>query len=157
MVFGFAERKDERLAQHFAKPGVEHVIAVPDQMARKRVRWTAEEEHALRTGVELHGAGNWRRIMRSQIFGPTRTNVDLKDKWRNMTMSGQVTLSSAQQPAPALPAPNAARREDTLDVQVPQPTSAALPLECDREGKVSVGWRTRRTRTASLGPRNSWT
>merc|ERR1740124_737497 len=49
-----------------------------------RMPFTNTEEAALRTGVELHGTGAWAVILGSGRFAPTRTNVDLKNKWRNM-------------------------------------------------------------------------
>lgn len=58
------------------------------KIIRRRVRkkWTPEEEDALRTGVQKFGKGNWKLILHSyrEIFRE-RTDVDLKDKWRNMT------------------------------------------------------------------------
>ncbi|XP_020704206.2 uncharacterized protein LOC110115337 isoform X2 [Dendrobium catenatum] len=48
-------------------------------------RWTQLEEHTLREAVAKYGKGNWKLILNrhSEIFGE-RTEVDLKDKWRNM-------------------------------------------------------------------------
>ncbi|KAI3760351.1 hypothetical protein L1987_50745 [Smallanthus sonchifolius] len=53
---------------------------------RKKRRWTALEEDTLRTGVQKYGKGNWKLIlsMYRDIF-EDRTEVDLKDKWRNLT------------------------------------------------------------------------
>ncbi|KAJ8768726.1 hypothetical protein K2173_023630 [Erythroxylum novogranatense] len=53
---------------------------------RKMKRWSLEEEDALREGVQKFGKGNWKLILNSRrdIFAE-RTEVDLKDKWRNMT------------------------------------------------------------------------
>ncbi|BBH04550.1 TRF-like 7 [Prunus dulcis] len=53
---------------------------------RKAKRWSLLEEDTLRTGVQKYGAGNWKFILNSyrEIF-EERTEVDLKDKWRNMT------------------------------------------------------------------------
>lgn len=54
---------------------------------RRRVkRWTLLEEDTLRNGVQKYGKGNWKLILKcySDIF-EERTEVDLKDKWRNMT------------------------------------------------------------------------
>ncbi|PWA40884.1 homeodomain-like protein [Artemisia annua] len=53
---------------------------------RKKRRWTVVEEDALRTGVHKYGKGNWKLIlsMYRDIF-EDRTEVDLKDKWRNLT------------------------------------------------------------------------
>ncbi|KAM1031116.1 hypothetical protein FF1_034905 [Malus domestica] len=52
-------------------------------------KWTAEEESALKAGVIKHGAGKWRTILKHPEFSGvlyTRSNVDLKDKWRNMSV-----------------------------------------------------------------------
>ncbi|KAJ0765376.1 putative transcription factor MYB-related family [Helianthus annuus] len=53
---------------------------------RKKKRWTPLEEDTLRTGVQKYGKGNWKLIlsMYRDIF-EDRTEVDLKDKWRNLT------------------------------------------------------------------------
>ncbi|XP_044492487.1 uncharacterized protein LOC123216170 isoform X2 [Mangifera indica] len=52
---------------------------------RKKKRWTSEEEQALRNGVQKFGAGNWKVILKSNPNAfAERTEVDLKDKWRNM-------------------------------------------------------------------------
>ncbi|KAK3274923.1 hypothetical protein CYMTET_16921, partial [Cymbomonas tetramitiformis] len=47
--------------------------------------WTVEESNALRCGVARYGLGKWQQILRDAEFGPilqSRSNVDLKDKWR---------------------------------------------------------------------------
>uniref|UniRef100_A0A2N9IDJ7 Uncharacterized protein n=1 Tax=Fagus sylvatica TaxID=28930 RepID=A0A2N9IDJ7_FAGSY len=53
---------------------------------RKIKRWSLLEEDTLRTAVQKYGKGNWKLILNSyrDIF-EERTEVDLKDKWRNMT------------------------------------------------------------------------
>ncbi|KAB2636049.1 telomere repeat-binding factor 1-like [Pyrus ussuriensis x Pyrus communis] len=60
------------------------------QASPKRLqKWTAEEESALKAGVIKHGAGKWRTILKDPEFSGvlyTRSNVDLKDKWRNMSV-----------------------------------------------------------------------
>ncbi|CAH9074862.1 unnamed protein product [Cuscuta europaea] len=53
---------------------------------RKLKKWSSIEEDTLRTGVQKLGRGNWKLIL--QAYGDIfedRTEVDLKDKWRNMT------------------------------------------------------------------------
>ncbi|KAI3506648.1 hypothetical protein L1887_21209 [Cichorium endivia] len=53
---------------------------------RTKKRWSTLEEDTLRTGVQKYGKGNWKLIlnMYRDIF-EDRTEVDLKDKWRNLT------------------------------------------------------------------------
>ncbi|KAJ0964362.1 hypothetical protein J5N97_029484 [Dioscorea zingiberensis] len=65
------------------------VLGVLDMGAPKQ-KWTAEEESALKAGVLKHGAGKWRAILKDPEFSGTlclRSNVDLKDKWRNLTVT----------------------------------------------------------------------
>ncbi|XP_014500057.1 uncharacterized protein LOC106761076 isoform X2 [Vigna radiata var. radiata] len=56
---------------------------------RKIKRWTQLEEETLKNGVETFGMGNWKLILNAHkdIF-EERTEVDLKDKWRNMSRHG---------------------------------------------------------------------
>lgn len=58
----------------------------PKPLRRKRRFWSNLEEDTLRAGVQKYGIGNWKLIlnMYRDIFDE-RTEVDLKDKWRNMT------------------------------------------------------------------------
>ncbi|GLU10787.1 hypothetical protein SLE2022_275710 [Rubroshorea leprosula] len=53
---------------------------------RKARRWSLQEEEALRDGVEKYGIGSWKMILKSnpEAF-QERTEVDLKDKWRNLS------------------------------------------------------------------------
>ncbi|KAF8402494.1 hypothetical protein HHK36_010579 [Tetracentron sinense] len=48
-------------------------------------KWSSLEEDTLRTAVQKYGKGNWKLILNCfrEIF-EERTEVDLKDKWRNM-------------------------------------------------------------------------
>ncbi|KAB5541231.1 hypothetical protein DKX38_014205 [Salix brachista] len=58
-------------------------------MGAPKQKWTAEEEAALKAGVIKHGAGKWRTILKDPEFSGVlylRSNVDLKDKWRNMSV-----------------------------------------------------------------------
>ncbi|RLN23641.1 single myb histone 4 [Panicum miliaceum] len=59
-------------------------------MGAPKQKWTSEEEDALRRGVLKHGAGKWRTIQKDPEFSPvlsSRSNIDLKDKWRNLSFS----------------------------------------------------------------------
>ena len=51
--------------------------------------FSAAEEDELRRGVRLHGNGAWATILRTGSFAAHRTNVDLKDKWRNMARAAE--------------------------------------------------------------------
>ncbi|KAJ8448160.1 hypothetical protein Cgig2_031884 [Carnegiea gigantea] len=58
-------------------------------MGAPKQKWTAEEEAALKAGVVKHGPGKWRTILKDPEFSGIlylRSNVDLKDKWRNMSV-----------------------------------------------------------------------
>ncbi|GAB2225165.1 hypothetical protein Drorol1_Dr00005953 [Drosera rotundifolia] len=57
-------------------------------MGNPKQKWTAEEEEALRAGIAKYGAGKWKFIQRDPEFNKflhSRSNIDLKDKWRNMS------------------------------------------------------------------------
>uniref|UniRef100_A0A0D9V2F4 MYB transcription factor n=1 Tax=Leersia perrieri TaxID=77586 RepID=A0A0D9V2F4_9ORYZ len=59
-------------------------------MGAPKQRWTADEEAALKAGVAKHGTGKWRTILRDPEFTAVlrlRSNVDLKDKWRNLSVT----------------------------------------------------------------------
>lgn len=56
-------------------------------MGVPKTKWTEEEEASLRQGVDRYGPGKWRLIQKDPELGPflgQRSNVDLKDKWRNL-------------------------------------------------------------------------
>ncbi|XP_023527383.1 telomere repeat-binding factor 1-like [Cucurbita pepo subsp. pepo] len=58
-------------------------------MGAPKQKWTNQEETALKAGVVKHGAGKWRTILKDPEFSDVlylRSNVDLKDKWRNMSV-----------------------------------------------------------------------
>ncbi|GLD93167.1 hypothetical protein PINS_up001759 [Pythium insidiosum] len=61
---------------------------------RVTVRWTRDEEDLLVRGVQQYGEGHWAHILElgRGIFLPHRTNVDLKDKWKNLSKQGMQQL-----------------------------------------------------------------
>ncbi|KAL2462552.1 Telomere repeat-binding factor 5 [Forsythia ovata] len=71
-------------------------------MGNQKVKWTSEEEEALKAGVVKHGTGKWKNILRDPQFAPyltNRSNIDLKDKWRNMSISyGQCSREKSKAP-----------------------------------------------------------
>ncbi|KAK3146640.1 hypothetical protein QOZ80_3BG0269320 [Eleusine coracana subsp. coracana] len=59
-------------------------------MGPPKQKWTSEEEASLRAGVAKYGVGKWRAILKDPQFSSTlfcRSNVDLKDKWRNINFT----------------------------------------------------------------------
>ncbi|XP_057492316.1 telomere repeat-binding factor 1-like [Actinidia eriantha] len=59
-------------------------------MGAPKQKWTSEEEAALKAGVTKYGAGKWSTILKDPEFSIllySRSNVDLKDKWRNMNVA----------------------------------------------------------------------
>ncbi|CAL0311589.1 unnamed protein product [Lupinus luteus] len=59
-------------------------------MGAPKQKWTAVKEAALKAGVVKHGAGKWRTILTDPEFSYVlriRSNVDLKDKWRNINVT----------------------------------------------------------------------
>ncbi|KAL3528608.1 hypothetical protein ACH5RR_007930 [Cinchona calisaya] len=64
-------------------------------MGNQKQKWTPGEEEALKAGVRKHGAGKWKIILKDPEFAPfltSRSNIDLKDKWRNLSSStGQIS------------------------------------------------------------------
>ncbi|XP_010242277.1 PREDICTED: telomere repeat-binding factor 4 [Nelumbo nucifera] len=76
-------------------------------MGNPKQKWTSEEEEALRAGVDKHGVGKWKNIQRDPEFGhclAARSNIDLKDKWRNMSVSASGQGSREKSRAPKLKA-----------------------------------------------------
>ena len=58
-----------------------------DNGARKRIKWSADETSILIAGILRCGDGQWATIRKAHLalFESTgRTDVDLKDKWRNL-------------------------------------------------------------------------
>lgn len=58
---------------------------------KRRLRWSPEEEEILKEGVQLFSSNAnknipWRKILEygCRVFNPSRTPVDLKDKWKNI-------------------------------------------------------------------------
>ncbi|KAI6671760.1 hypothetical protein NL676_006645 [Syzygium grande] len=63
-------------------------------MGNQKLKWTKDEEGALLAGIAKHGPGKWKNILKDPEFAPAllnRSNIDLKDKWRNLSVgnSGQ--------------------------------------------------------------------
>lgn len=124
--------------------------------SEKKMKWAAEEEEALRAGVARYGQGRWKTILRDPTLSPSlshRTNVHLKDKWRNIMKdrtktSGTDILINEENRGPAALADNAdendiSQREkeaalaDNADKSVVSPQEAEAAL-ADNTDKIVV-------------------
>ncbi|KAJ9568391.1 hypothetical protein OSB04_004357 [Centaurea solstitialis] len=112
-------------------------------MAKQKQKWTSEEEFALCAGVEKHGQGKWKVILSDPEFASSlanRSNIDLKDKWRNLGVSGGMSSSREKVRTPKL-----------LGVAInsimspPEPLSAVPLLEYDSTAEPSRSSLDRRT------------
>ncbi|GLJ46601.1 hypothetical protein SUGI_0981950 [Cryptomeria japonica] len=59
-------------------------------MGAPKQKWTKEEEAALRAGIDKYGPGKWSAILKDPLLSTylaSRSNVDLKDKWRNINVT----------------------------------------------------------------------
>lgn len=75
-------------------------------MGAPKQRWSREEEEALKAGILKHGAGKWTAILKDAEFRSIlalRSNVDLKDKYRNMgtVRSGERSGEASREKAAA--------------------------------------------------------
>ncbi|XP_022843786.1 single myb histone 1-like isoform X2 [Olea europaea var. sylvestris] len=122
-------------------------------MGAPKQKWTSEEEAALKAGIAKHGVGKWSTILKDQEFSivlRSRSNVDLKDKWRNLNCmatgfgsrhraklsykSNQVTPKIAKDPI----VPSAAAENDLemLDV-MPLSSSIETPRDDGSQKQIS--------------------
>ena len=65
--------------------------------------WTDDEKDALAVGVAKYGLGNWMAMKKDPLLGPklaSRTNIDLKDKWRQSTTPTKSGLTRTQPLSP---------------------------------------------------------
>jgi hypothetical protein len=62
----------------------------------QRVKWTKAEESLLEKGVREFGHGQWSKIQRKYLADSNRTQVNIKDKYRNMTTERESSVVSKQ-------------------------------------------------------------
>lgn len=73
-------------------------VVTPNTTVVKKKKWTKEENEALEAGVEKHGFGKWSEIKKDPSYADIlseRTNVDFKDKFRNVHDSEKLALQRA--------------------------------------------------------------
>ncbi|KAM0020869.1 putative transcription factor MYB-HB-like family [Helianthus debilis subsp. tardiflorus] len=105
-------------------------------MGNPKQKWTAEEEEALRAGIAKHGTGKWKNIQKDPEFNHllhSRSNIDLKDKWRNMSVSanGQGPREKSRTPKPKCNTDSPAMPLAIPQAHGPSPPVAVDPVSTD--------------------------
>ncbi|KAM3342799.1 telomere repeat-binding factor 1 isoform X1 [Capsicum galapagoense] len=126
-------------------------------MGAPKQKWTAEEEAALKAGVAKYGVGKWSTILKDPEFAVvlrSRSNVDLKDKWRNLHVMASGwgsrhrgrAVSKSVQPAPKHDDNNLVSSVGENDIEVLD----AKPLASSGEVLKDVGCKKPLTRLDDL-------
>ncbi|XP_058750358.1 telomere repeat-binding factor 4-like [Vicia villosa] len=92
-------------------------------MGNQKLKWTQEEEDALIAGIDKHGTGKWKTILVDPQFAhllTSRSNIDLKDKWRNMNV---YVNNGSQGSSSRTPKPKAAPVSTSAVLQICAPPS----------------------------------
>lgn len=66
-------------------------------MGNQKLKWTEEEEEALLAGVEKHGPGKWKHILRDPQFAhplSNRSNIDLKVRHKSLLQAVFMQINS---------------------------------------------------------------
>ncbi|KAG7387301.1 hypothetical protein PHYPSEUDO_014480 [Phytophthora pseudosyringae] len=155
---GNAERGDEvqidevEAGRREESDGVEETAsdatARPRRGRRGTVFWSADEEEFLRRGVDKYGVGKWKKILLdgSDVFSSHRTNVDLKDKWKNL--SRNTTRKRRRPPGTSNPPESTAEQEGRPRTQEKRPKSPSEETS-DISSPESAAPRPPRRRTAA--------
>lgn len=104
-------------------------------MGNPKQKWTSEEEEALRAGVAKHGAGKWKNIQRDPEFNHllfARSNIDLKDKWRNLSVANGQGLRDKSK------TPKAKANPDTPATPVPIALTSASVTPSSQDAPLDV-------------------
>ncbi|XP_030972715.1 telomere repeat-binding factor 4 [Quercus lobata] len=113
-------------------------------MGNQKQKWTAEEEEALLGGVAKHGPGKWKNILKDPEFAPfltNRSNIDLKDKWRNLSVStaGQGSKEKSRtskiKAITAAPLPNVQHSAPAAPLLLTAPPDTVMDDAPNNEGK----------------------
>jgi hypothetical protein len=103
--------------------------------------WNEIETKALIEAINEYGVGQWAAILRDPIYGPllkTRSNVDLKDKWRVLERQRQRTgQGSLLRPGALFKQPEArGRRRRTEAVRNDPIPVVATVIELEETGQA---------------------
>ncbi|XP_009110403.1 telomere repeat-binding factor 4 isoform X1 [Brassica rapa] len=99
-------------------------------MGNQKLKWTEEEEEALLAGVRKHGPGKWKNILRDPEFAgqlSNRSNIDLKDKWRNLSVAPDIQGSKDKVRTPKIKAA-AFQLAAVAAASTPSPSSNHSPV-----------------------------
>ncbi|KAL5223688.1 hypothetical protein ABZP36_010327 [Zizania latifolia] len=117
-------------------------------MGAPKQKWTAEEESALKAGIAKHGAGKWRTILKDSEFSHVlrhRSNVDLKDKWRNMNVTVNAAGTRDRAKTPMIKKPRSAPKHEGHSTAIIAVTpdgddeiAEAIPLVTSNSSKRSL-------------------
>ncbi|KAF6152300.1 hypothetical protein GIB67_005954 [Kingdonia uniflora] len=131
-------------------------VRVRVSMGAPKQKWTSEEEEALKAGIEKHGAGKWKTIQTDPEFSnvlAARSNIDLKDKWRNMSVSasGQGSREKVKTPKlKALPPPVTWTPQNPTSSSAPVLHDASVDTLMESPKSVSEGKNGSRHNTMNL-------
>ncbi|XP_054780909.1 telomere repeat-binding factor 4-like [Prosopis cineraria] len=101
-------------------------------MGNQKHKWTAEEEEALLAGIGKHGPGKWKNILKDPEFAPFlthRSNIDLKDKWRNLSVSTAAQGSKEKARNPKIKTTEASTLAGTQNASVAPPLRQCAPSD----------------------------
>ncbi|PON96189.1 Telomeric repeat-binding factor [Trema orientale] len=113
-------------------------------MGNQKQKWTPEEEEALLAGVAKYGTGKWKNIIKDPDFAHTlcnRSNIDLKDKWRNLSVSSGSSKekSRAHKTKSIVASENLIIQNSDIAASIPLNASSCAsmndPSNCTQDGK----------------------
>ena len=119
--------------------------------------WTEADDEKLRAGVKKYGAGRWAVILRNTDFNQNWTNINLKDRWRNIEKKSGDSSSvvSAARPADSTPMEQRIREAVALlqregySLVPPDPDQLALPAPRPQGGAAAPAIVTSATKTVA--------
>ncbi|CAN6879624.1 unnamed protein product [Brassica oleracea] len=100
-------------------------------MGKEKSKWTEDEEDALLAGVRKHGPGKWKNILRDPEFAGVlslRSNIDLKDKWRNLSVPADIQGSKDKVRTPKIKAAAFQLAAVAAAATTPSPSSVSSPV-----------------------------
>ncbi|XP_052110690.1 LOW QUALITY PROTEIN: telomere repeat-binding factor 4 [Arachis duranensis] len=127
-------------------------------MGNQKQKWTQDEEDALIAGVEKHGPGKWKNILKDPQFAPfltSRSNIDLKDKWRNLSVSNGTQGSKEKSRVPRIKAaaPVAAAAASNAIVVAGEDATIVTTMIHQPDPSVAVGDSSQNDEDAKNRPR----